>query len=172
MGAIEYHKCIVYRRGWCNRQLSPRRLEYAEVMARDTTKIAFKMWKNILKKTLEKFRHYTWAAVGYNFRSDLTFYTVPDNTNGKMSKKVYRDVILEPVVGPWCDQVKRGWKDPFVLEEDGDSGHGTDAQSCIVRKWKDKKGLKTYRNCTSSPDLAPIENCWQPPKQYLKKFPH
>jgi hypothetical protein len=32
--------------------------------------------------------------------------------------------------------------------------------------------LKHYFNCHSSPDLTPIENCWQPPKQYVKKFPH
>ena len=89
-----------------------------------------------------------------------------------MSKQVYRDSILEPVVGKWCTQAKKGLIDPFVLEEDGDSGYGTEAKTCIVHKWKAKKGLIIYRNCASSPDLAPIENYWQPPKQYVKKFPH
>ena len=36
-----------------------------------------------------------------------------------MSLQVYRDEILEKVVGPWLD---RG--DKFVLEEDGDLGYG------------------------------------------------
>jgi hypothetical protein len=64
------------------------------------------------------------------------FYDVPGNTNGKMSKQVYRDKILEPIVKPWCERVSRGLADPFILEEDGDSGHGTAAVSCIIHKWK------------------------------------
>lgn len=89
-----------------------------------------------------------------------------------MSKQVYIDSILCPVIVPWCQQVKRRKIDLFILEEDGDSGHGTDAQSCIVKKFKAKEGINIYRNCASLPDLAPIENCWQPPKQILKKYPH
>ena len=42
----------------------------------------------------------------------------------------------------------------------------------IVKKWKEQEGLKHYFNCASSPDLAPIENCWQAPKQLLRKTPH
>ena len=120
----------------------------------------------------EKFRHHVWAAIGHNFKSDLVFYEVPGNTNGKMSKQVYRDDILKPHVVPWQQQIRQGKIDPFVLEEDGDSGYGTDARSCIVRKFKEKEGIQTYRNCASSSDLALIENCWQPPKQILKHVPH
>jgi hypothetical protein len=36
-----------------------------------------------------------------------------------MSQKAYIDQILEPVVKPWLDAGEH-----FVLEEDGDSGHG------------------------------------------------
>lgn len=32
--------------------------------------------------------------------------------------------MLESVVKSWLQDVKRGLNDPFVLEEDGDSGHG------------------------------------------------
>jgi len=65
-------------------------------------------------------RYYVWAAVGYNFKSKLRFYEVPTNINGKMSMQIYRDEILEGVVRPWLDAGQH-----FVLEEDGDSGHGT-----------------------------------------------
>lgn len=58
-----------------------------------------------------------------------------------------------------------------MLEEDNDSGHGL-GKSNIVRTWKQKHGLQYYFNCHSSPDLAPIENAWQPAKQYVKKFPY
>lgn len=32
--------------------------------------------------------------------------------------------------------------------------------------------METYFNYHNSPDLAPIENCWQPVKQTLCKYPH
>lgn len=53
--------------------------------------------------------------MGYNFKSDLIFYDVPGNTNGKMSLKVYRDQILELVAKPWLLEGQ-----DFVLEKDGD----------------------------------------------------
>ncbi|KAF1978872.1 hypothetical protein BU23DRAFT_448526, partial [Bimuria novae-zelandiae CBS 107.79] len=111
-------------------------------------------------------RAHSWAAVGYNFKSNLHFYNVPGNRNGKMSLQAYRDQILEPIVKPWIDH-----GDDFVLKEDGDSGHGT-GKSNIVRTWKRTHKLESYFNCHSSPDLSPIDNCWLPPKQYLKRFPH
>ncbi len=57
------------------------------------------------------------------------------------------------------------------MEEDGDLGHGT-GKSNIVHKWKTTNHLKSYFNCAQSPDLAPIENMWQPTKQELRKYPH
>ncbi|KAF1954894.1 hypothetical protein CC80DRAFT_536656 [Byssothecium circinans] len=116
------------------------------------------------EKALKK--QHSWASVGHNFKSPIHFYNVPGNKNGKISLKVYRDSILKPIVKPWID---RG--DDFVLKEDNDSGHGI-GQRNIVRTWKEKNGLNYYFNCPSSPDLSPIENCWQPPKQFLKRYPH
>ena len=45
-------------------------------------------------------RKHCWAAVGYNFKSDIIFYDVPGNKNGKLTHQVYTDSILEPVVKP------------------------------------------------------------------------
>ena len=111
-------------------------------------------------------RFHVWAAVGYNFKSDIIFYNVSTNSNGKMSQRVYIDQILEPIVKPWIETGHN-----FALEEDGDSGHGP-GKGNIVRAWKEKHGLEYYFNCASSPDLSPIENCWLPPKQHLNKYPH
>jgi hypothetical protein len=111
-------------------------------------------------------RVHTWAAIGHNFKNPLTVYSIPTNTNGKMTQRAYINQILEPIVKPW---IQRG--DSFAFEEDGDSGHGP-GKNNIVRKWKENNNLKHYFNVHLSPDLAPIENCWQPPKQYVKKFPH
>ena len=48
----------------------------------------------------DKKRHHCWAAAGHNFKSDIYFYNVAGNTNGKMSQRVYIDSILEPIVKP------------------------------------------------------------------------
>jgi hypothetical protein len=111
-------------------------------------------------------RLHSWAAVGWEFKSPLYFYNIASNQNGKMTQDAYINQILNPIVLPW---LKRG--DNFILEEDNDSGHGP-GRSNPVRTWKNTYGLQTYFNCHDSPDLSVIENCWQPPKQYLKKFPH
>jgi hypothetical protein len=108
-----------------------------------------------------------WGAVGYNFKSDLTFYNTPGNKNGKLFLKVYHDQILEPVVKPWLQQHPH-----FILEEDNDSGHEGGSTRNIVANWKRDNHLDHFFNCPNSPDLAPIENCWQVMKQHLKKFPH
>ena len=85
-----------------------------------------------------------------------------------MSLQVYINQILEPVVKPLLLE-----KQDFVLEEDSDSGYGKAKNRNIVRQWKEEENnLEYFFNCASSPDLSLIENCWQPPKQHLKKFPH
>ena len=43
-------------------------------------------------------RKHAWAAVGFNFNSDIYFYDVSGNSNDKMTHQVYIDFILEFVV--------------------------------------------------------------------------
>ena len=71
------------------------------------------------------------------------------------------------MVKPWIIQ---GYD--FELEEDSDSGHGKAKNNNIMQKWKVENELEYFFNCASSPDLSSIENCWQLPKQNLKKYPH
>lgn len=68
---------------------------------------------------------------GYDFKSDIIFYDVPGNTNGKIFLQVHIDQILEPVIKPW---LLAGHD--FALEEDGDSGHGKAKNKNIGRIWK------------------------------------
>ena len=85
-----------------------------------------------------------------------------------MTQKAYIKQIIEPIVKPWID---RG--DNFVLEEDRDSGHGPPrGMGNIVKDWKAKHNLEYYFNCPGSPDLDPIEDAWQPTKQYVRHFGH
>ncbi len=90
----------------------------------------------------------------YNFKPDIYFYSVPGNINDKMTHQMYIDSILELVIKSWLDR-----ENDFVLEEDGDSGHGTGKTRNSVKKWKEDHGLEHYFNCASSSDLAIIENC-------------
>jgi hypothetical protein len=108
-------------------------------------------------------RLYAWAAVGYNFKSELVWYNVPSNNNRKITIKIYRNKILEPIIGEWLRQGHN-----FVLEEDNDSGHGTSKDN-IIKTWKQENGLTSYFNCSNSPDFVPIERAWIAPKQYVKR---
>ena len=89
-----------------------------------------------------------------------------------MLYRVYIDLILEPVVKLWILDMRAGRINLVILEEDSDSGHGGGKANNPVRRWKQEMGLKNYFNCPGSPDLAPIENLWQAPKQVLRKVPH
>ncbi|KAF1992321.1 hypothetical protein K402DRAFT_449691 [Aulographum hederae CBS 113979] len=83
-----------------------------------------------------------------------------------MTTEVYINEILEKEVKLW---IERG--DKFVLEEDRDGAHGTGPNS-KARKWKKNHGLKYFFNCAQSPDMAIIENVWQPAKAYVRPFEH
>ena len=52
---------------------------------------------------------------------------------------MYIDSILNPIVKPWLEDIKRGRIDPLTLEEDGDSGHGGGTARNPVRIWNEKK---------------------------------
>jgi transposase len=196
---LQYRKCIACKKGWVNRRTAEKRVEHARRMlenystpenwhsVRFSDEVHFGWGPQgklrIIRKPgmrycpdciqeeaipLEKDqkRFHCWAAVGHNFKSDIIFYDVPGNKNGKMTHEVYINSILEPVVKPWLEAGH-----DFVLEEDNDSGHGPGAKN-IVRDWKAKHSLRSYFNCPCSPDLSPIENCWLPPKETLRKVPH
>ncbi|KAF2184633.1 hypothetical protein K469DRAFT_708823 [Zopfia rhizophila CBS 207.26] len=184
---MNYHKCIACQKAWVNKSTAKDRVEWAKAalqvrpepedwhIVRFSDEVHWAIGPQgriyIIRKPGERYcsdciqqrdekteeekkikRIHAWAAVGWDFKSPLTFYNIASNTNGKMTQRAYIDQILEPI-------------------EDGDSGQGP-GKSNIVRTWKKENGLQYYFNCHSSPDLSVIENCWQPPKQYVKKFPH
>lgn len=199
MGTMDSHKFIACRRGWVNQKTAKDRMDWASVtlerypQPEDWCRVRFgdevhssygpqdkldiirkpgiRYCQDYIQEHNEpaekdkKWYHY-WAAVGHNFKSEIYFYEVLDNMNGQMSQQIYIDQILEPIVMPWIQAHQY-----FVLEEDGNSGHGP-GKSSILRTWKGKNGLESQLNCHNSPDLAPIENCWQPVKQTLCKYPH
>ena len=42
-----------------------------------------------MPKSKDEKRFHCWAAMGYDFKSDLTFYEVPGNTNGNVTTGVH-----------------------------------------------------------------------------------
>lgn len=108
--------------------------------------------------------------MGNNFKSDIIFHDMPGNTNGKMSLQGLQRSNLGTggkALDPWSME---GYD--FVLEEDGDSGYSKVKTSNIFRIWKEENKLDYFFNSAPSPDLSPIKNCWQPPKQRLAKYPY
>ena len=77
----------------------------------------------------DKKRYHCWAAVGHNFKSDIYFYEVPGNTNGKMRQQVKIDRILQLVVKPWLQAHHN-----FVLEENGDLGIDRESPTLFARR--------------------------------------
>ena len=112
----------------------------------------------------DKKRLHIWAAVGYNFKSELFFYDIPSNKNDKMTFDGYIEILERPNgVKDWLQRDEN-----FVLEEDRDTAHGTGAKN-IVRTWKQQHDVPYYFNCSESPDLTIIENVFQPLKERTKK---
>ncbi len=112
---------------------------------------------------------HVWAAIGWDFKSPMIYYEVK-NPQGSITHKAYIEQILEVEVIKW---IQRG--DVFVLEQDGASRHGGGPKARKnnpVAVWLRNHHVDSYFNCHDSPDFAPIETCWQPPKSFQRKRPH
>nr|POF18079.1 putative gamma-glutamyl phosphate reductase [Quercus suber] len=188
MGTMEYYRCIVCKKGWVSKELAKARLEFAQAQldlrptSDDWRPVRFsdessrgygsagKSWmirrpgERICKDCIkihgelaegEKKCDHCWAAAGYKFKSKLVIYDA-GSPSSKMDSQTYLDSVLKPVVKPWLQQDPR-----FILEGNRSSAHGL-SKNHPVYEWKQQHGLKYYFNCRSSPDLSPIEDCWQP----------
>lgn len=200
MGSLDYRRCIACRTTWVSPRAAKRRVDFAYTMLQKYPKASD--WHSVRfsdevhfgygpegrsyvtrmpgerycvdcvrpaaePEEKDKLRGHAWGAAGYSFKSELHWYNV-GNRNGKMTAAYYRDHILGGQVKSWLDNGEE-----FVLEEDQDSAHGVPREGKgIVQQWKRQHGLQHYFNCSGSPDLSPIENCWQPLKQLLNSTPH
>lgn len=80
-------------------------------------------------------RYHCWAAVGWIFKSELVFYEVPGNRNGKMSQRVSLTLFLSRLWNlGWSGRrscVGRGWRFGAWV-----------GKNSIVRDWKNEHNLK------------------------------
>ncbi len=73
-------------------------------------------------------RKHCWASIEYNFKSDIIFYDVPGNRNGKLTHQVYIDSIPKLVVKLWITAEKN-----FDLEDDSDLGHSLSQKNPVSK---------------------------------------
>jgi hypothetical protein len=111
-------------------------------------------------------RVHAWAAIGYDFKSELLFYdeSTSPNNSGVISMQDYCDKVLDGVVKTW---ILAEGAQPFVLEEDIESfSHGAASNVNPAQQWKEENGLRCHFNCLDSPDLNPLDSLWPPHKQW------
>ena len=193
---LDYYRCVFCNRYYMNAELTRERVEYchatlaqrplpenwepvrfceevhatwgpngeSRVFRRPGERVCRDCIKVQGQEGPEKRRVHGWAAAGLNFKTKFTMYDQLDQGNYicKMGVKTYTNNILEPIIKPWLQAGHQ-----FVLEEDRAYGIGVNSE---LRKWKRNNGLQYYFNNPFSPDLAPLENAWKPPKYHPVKY--
>ena len=88
-----------------------------------------------------------WAGICIEGRTDLHIVN-----GGTMTAQRYRDDIIHPVVRPFAGAIG----DDFIFMHDNARPH----VARIVVEYLETAGIETMEWPAVSPDLNPIEHCW------------
>lgn len=87
-----------------------------------------------------------WAGIMYGRRTPLIA------VQGNLRVTQYRDMILQPIVQPYCQHVG----DKFVFQDDNARVH----RACLVNIFLQQAGINRMEWPALSPDMNPIEHAW------------
>ena len=90
---------------------------------------------------------------------------VPGNL---MTQAYYTDKLLPGYVNAIRDAQIKG-REHAILQEDNDPSHGTRSLNNVAAKLKKDKNIELLKHPANSPDLNPIEACWNILKQCIKR---
>ena len=195
MQVMDYWRCVACSRGWCSKALQTDRVEFAQLQLELRPRP--EDW-NVVRFSDEG--HCGWGPAGKSYvfrrpgerlRKDCIviqpelkeeekseciagvllvisfkalYFINSGSKSGNMTPNVYVQDILEPVVKSWVE-----CSDHFILEEERDWAHGLGRKSA-AKQWKESREVEYYFSCRASPDLSPVENCWQPMKKYVNQW--
>ncbi|KAI5780561.1 hypothetical protein EDC01DRAFT_718822 [Geopyxis carbonaria] len=150
MGTLNYRYCRGCKKGWVDPATAKDRLQWSRVMKQ----------KYPNPEDWEIIRFSDETHFDYGNGNDLDFV---------LCKPGERETCIDcrSEESPPDDKTDPNG-DKSIREEDGDS----ESKENIVQKWKRENNLFFYFNCRASPDLSPIENCWQGPSGQVRRHPH